>query len=142
MLRSLLYVSRSTLSLPDDRGQVEHIVRLSRRFNAGVGITGALVFTEICFAQFLEGPEEHVDALLKRIRRDARHADVDVIIDRAATHRLFPGWSMAYCGPHVFLAREFAAFAAGADPVARRKGAEHLIEMMAALSMADKRTCN
>ncbi|MBB3956638.1 hypothetical protein GGR38_003604 [Novosphingobium sediminicola] len=96
-------------------------------------ITGALMFTETNFAQFLEGPGEHVYALLEKISGDTRHANIDVIMERETELRLFPDWSMAYSGPHLFVAGQFSAFAMPSGQGERDRAAQHLIETMAVL---------
>lgn len=142
MLRSLLYVSKSTLSLPEQGWQVEEIVKLSRHFNAKVNITGALMFTELYFAQFLEGPGDEIDALFKRIRRDPRHERLDIVRESVQEVRVFPGWSMAYSGPHLFVGSQFSAFTALAGQRERARAADHLIATMAALVQAGRSTFN
>jgi hypothetical protein len=104
MLRSLLYVSRSNLPFADRDAVVARIVDVSRRRNAADGITGALIATETHFAQFVEGPADRLDALLARLRRDERHADLDIIRDTSARARRFENWTLAYSGPALFLA--------------------------------------
>lgn len=134
MLRSVLYVSTSTLRLPQEAKKVDEIVTFSLSFNARAGITGALMFTERNFAQFLEGPDVEVTALLERINRDARHRDVTVMSDEAAEARLFPDWGMAYLGPHLFVERQFQALvdASGEEP--RRRAARNLTDLMVAFT--------
>lgn len=104
MISTLLYVSQSTLLLPADR-QIAQIVAISRERNAADGITGALLFSEVHFAQFIEGPPDAVSALLSRLQRDDRHMNITVVSRETAEGRLFPCWSLAYSGPS-FLVEE------------------------------------
>lgn len=125
----LVYVSISTLRLPAQAGEVDAIVDWSRGRNCELGVTGALVFTEKRFAQYLEGPARNVDALMSSIRGDSRHRDVDLIFRSPLPRRRFATWQMAYAGPSTFVAGHVLAVADATAPVTRAKYAERLIEM-------------
>ncbi|CAA9533788.1 MAG: Sensors of blue-light using FAD [uncultured Sphingosinicella sp.] len=127
---SLLYVSRSTLRLPDEAGAVDAIVAASQSRNPQTGVTGALVFTEKQFAQYLEGPEESVRAVMDSIRCDPRHSDIQMIFDKPLHGRRFPTWAMAYAGPSTFVAGHVLTLAEAATPSRQSKAAERLISLM------------
>jgi hypothetical protein len=59
-------------------------------------VTGCLTFTGNHFAQILEGREDAIDELRRRISIDHRHADVRVLLERGLTLREYPLWSMAF----------------------------------------------
>jgi hypothetical protein len=127
---ALLYVSRSNLRLPDEEGEVDAIVGWSQARNATLDVTGGLVFTERNFAQYLEGPEEAVDALMESIGRDARHRELEVIFRRPLRERLFPTWALAYAGPSTFVAAHVLSVVdEGASP-GGLKAAQRLVAMM------------
>jgi hypothetical protein len=126
----LLYVSVSTLRLPAQAGEVDAIVDWSIRRNRELYVTGALVFTEKRFGQWLEGPADAIDLLMESITRDPRHRAVDVVIRRPLPQRRFPIWTMAYAGPSTFVAGHVLATAEAVGQAARAKSAERLIEMM------------
>lgn len=132
MISTLLYVSRSTLLLPADR-QIENIVDVSRQRNALAGITGALLYSEVHFAQYVEGPEEAVNALLCRLARDDRHINMTVVQRSAAKRRLFPDWTLAYSGPSFLVEKQveplFTAEGIRADELSR-----HLISILRGLA--------
>lgn len=95
---SLMYVSVSTLSCGEATLQTGQIVEGSIRRNAGLAVTGALVFTGTHYAQALEGNATNVDDLMASISRDQRHRNVTVV-DRSTTlSRRFANWEMAYHG--------------------------------------------
>jgi len=104
-LISLLYVSRSSLSLEGDYKAVGDIVQTALARNAALRISGALIYTELHFAQVLEGPESAVGELMTSIVKDARHSDVTVVARRPVARRRFGSWTMAYNGPSAFLDR-------------------------------------
>lgn len=132
MVFTLFYLSRSTLCLPQEAAQVDAIVDVSRRFNAKAGISGALMFTEQNFAQFLEGPEAEVRTLLTRLVRDTRHRDVDVVLSENSPERRFFGWSMAYSGPHLFVEQEFERLIGSVGETDRSAAARVIIDLMSA----------
>jgi hypothetical protein len=99
MLETLLYVSRSTLFMPDDEAAVWDIVCSARSRNQLLGVTGALLFTHQYFAQFLEGTEAAVADLMASIRRDPRHQEIEIVSSHGCTARKFSDWNMAYAGP-------------------------------------------
>jgi len=76
---------------------VADITRVSRRFNEAHGITGILIFDGQRFVQYMEGPQQQVVALAKKISLDKRHTNFTPQHEaRGITSRLFSGWSMAY----------------------------------------------
>jgi hypothetical protein len=127
---SLLYVSRSALRLPDEAGAVDAIIATSLLRNRQLDVTGALVFTERQFAQYLEGPAEGVHRLMDSIRRDPRHNDVRIIFDKPLQARRFPTWAMAYAGPSTFVAGHVLTLADADSPSREAKAAERLIALM------------
>ena len=99
-LYRLVYTSRNHLEDGEDEqnASVAGILALSKRNNARVGVTGALLFNAGSFAQVLEGPRAAVEATFERIQRDPRHSDVSVLQCEPVTARGFPNWSMAFIG--------------------------------------------
>nr|WP_295370621.1 BLUF domain-containing protein [uncultured Sphingosinicella sp.] len=98
MITSLLYVSRSTLVLPEQGKELDAIVEVGRSRNESLNVTGALIFTRRHFAQILEGSAAAVDELMTSISADSRHSDVDVIDVREVRGGQFVRWSLAYSG--------------------------------------------
>lgn len=104
-LSSLIYVSRSSLSLDGDAEATEVIVATSIARNSPLKVTGALVYTELSFAQVLEGPAAAIRELMRSISNDDRHGDVTIVAEQRVSTRTFGAWSMAYDGPSPFLDR-------------------------------------
>jgi hypothetical protein len=90
----LIYVSR----LAKDCGAEElgKIMEVSRRNNKGLGVTGALCYSNRGFLQILEGPASTVNELYRRIIQDRRHVDVTLLEYAPIHQRDFEHWSMAY----------------------------------------------
>jgi hypothetical protein len=93
----LVYCSRNTIRADrcDPSLEVTSILAASRANNARIGVTGALLYSEGCFAQALEGPLDAVQQTFERIQRDPRHGDVVVLQAGHVAARLFGGWDMA-----------------------------------------------
>ena len=130
MITGLLYVSRSNLKLPDEAGEIDVIVACAQRRNPQLDVTGALVFTERHFAQYIEGPAAAVNELIQAIGRDPRHRDVEIVFNEPIPSRRFGAWALAYAGPSTFVAGNVLPLTdpLGAGP--RRKAAVRLIELM------------
>lgn len=103
-IKSLLYVSQSRLSPSEFEVEVSRIVATARSRNKSAGITGALIFTQTHFAQYLEGPEAAVDELMEKLRQDPRHSHCQVVRTPEFTRRRFSDWSMAYGGASTYVA--------------------------------------
>ena len=78
-----------------DEHTVARIVEKAHAANPGLGITGMLVFGGGVFFQWIEGPRDHVVALMDRIRADPRHRQVVTLSEsNEVRERLFPDWDM------------------------------------------------
>jgi hypothetical protein len=128
---SLLYVSNSLLAPPRQPAEVESIVAAAVERNAALGVTGALIFTGVHFAQLLEGSKEAVDELMASIIADERHRDVEVVKVVNRRERRFPGWSLAYAGPSEYVDRHVRPLLEdSAKPGARARAASALVRLM------------
>ena len=80
----------SALCVPD-------ILKVARKANQDFQITGVLLFDGEHFIQYIEGPPEAIHQLMDNIRGDARHQQVEVLVD-APLHdlRRFADWRMGY----------------------------------------------
>jgi hypothetical protein len=91
VLTQLIYASKPfgfTSSVLDD------ILTVSRARNARDEITGTLICRADMYLQLIEGPEVAIQATYKRITADDRHLNVNLLISRGVTGRLFPEWAM------------------------------------------------
>ena len=96
----LIYASRST-SPPEAQVQgldlgVARILAKSRKNNQQRQIVGGLLFGDGCFLQCLEGAEDVVLPLYKKIEADQRHRDVTELSRVPVDERTFGDWSMKY----------------------------------------------
>jgi hypothetical protein len=72
------------------------LLEVARDANAGLGLTGMLLFADGSFFQVLEGPADVVDALYARIERDPRHEQVTLVIREPIAKRSFDAWTMGF----------------------------------------------
>jgi hypothetical protein len=100
MLCQMIYTSQC--QVPGPRNEVAFVIKSiadeSRRNNASVDVTGALMMHNGTFAQVLEGPPDAVNRVFEHIARDRRHSDIAVHANGHTESRTFPLWSMALAG--------------------------------------------
>ena len=119
----VVYVSRNLLPEGAAEAELERILAAARPGNAALGVTGALLFSEDCFAQALEGPPDAVEAVFEAIQCDPRHTAVVVLEAAPVPSREFGAWSMAYAGRCREAEARFAALAgAGSEATAAATG--------------------
>lgn len=64
--------------------------------NEANGITGMMLFSDGSFLQVLEGEDDQVDALVKKIKKDSRHHSLVQIAEESISERSFGKWSMSF----------------------------------------------
>ena len=92
MLTRVFYVSEIAPGMTDVGMQV--ILGISQVNNRRLDVTGMLAQSDGHFAQVLEGRAAAVKALMDRIRADARHVGLRVLLDEPIVTRQFARWSM------------------------------------------------
>ncbi|WP_430459095.1 BLUF domain-containing protein [Sphingomonas parapaucimobilis] len=117
MVFTIFYVSESLLHGPDAVAQVQDIIDRSTLWNASMGVTGALAFTERHFAQCIEGDEDTIRALMVRIENDPRHANVTIRRARPERVRRFTQTSRS----DVLAQNGFDGSSDGAWPIGGRR---------------------
>lgn len=97
MLYQLVYSSKAA-----NKMMLSHLIgilRQARMKNKLSSVTGLLVFVDGMFLQVLEGEEDTVKDLMKKISEDTRHQDIKVIRGSTVENRTFTNWEMAYTSP-------------------------------------------
>lgn len=79
-----------------DSGTLYGILAHAQQANRRVGITGALICRDDIYLQLLEGPENEVRATVARIKRDDRHLEVKVHVEKTVPERMFGQWAMLH----------------------------------------------
>lgn len=88
----LLYIS--TARHPFTQPELDAVLRVSRRNNAAVDVTGLLIAGGRRFLQALEGPADAVQTTFERIAQDPRHYAIVELVREGVDTRQFPNWSM------------------------------------------------
>lgn len=88
-----------TIYTSTPRGEVtlqglREITEVSKKNNPSRNITGILMAIDNKYLQYLEGPEEEVNALYDKIWRDPRHQNVTQWLRGFTKECVFKGWSM------------------------------------------------
>ena len=90
-LKHLIYSSEP---INYDDFNISNILKSSQINNKKDGITGALIFREDLYLQFLEGPENKVDQAFNKIAYDNRHKNVLKLKEDITDRKLFTSWAM------------------------------------------------
>lgn len=86
------------------------LLRISRKNNSAVGVTGLLLYSGGTYFQALEGPEHAVESTFRRISRDPRHRGIEVLLREEKEQRDFPDWAMGFHHVDDLAAQDRAAF--------------------------------
>ncbi len=102
-LWKLSYISTAVAAPDEALHQLHEICARSDDRNARAGISSIATVHRGRFAQVIEGPEDAVRALLRRIMGDPRHHSVLVLADAPLVERRYADWSMTYRDPKAFI---------------------------------------
>lgn len=91
MLR-IIYKSKQRRSFSES--EFDELCECAKVNNAACGVTGLLLRNQNEFLQCIEGPVKEVSATFKRICRDPRHFDIQVLEVKRILKRMFAQWSM------------------------------------------------
>lgn len=95
-LWTILYKSISNIAAPELIESFSQILQVSTERNRRDEITGFLAFDRGNFFQVLEGPRDAVAACYARIGEDARHGQLETLLDESVAQRTFGQWSMGF----------------------------------------------
>jgi signal transduction histidine kinase len=90
----LVYASKAAEGFSEK--DLVDILRIARKTNKELLITGALVYNKGFFLQLLEGEREAVETLFKDIENDTRHKKVNCFNRNEVPNRIFPDWYMGF----------------------------------------------
>ena len=93
---SLYRIIYSSRPFGYDSSMLNGILMQARRANERDDITGALICREDIFLQLLEGPEDKVKDAVARIKRDDRHIEVRMHVEKHVSDRMFGQWAMLH----------------------------------------------
>lgn len=94
MLHTLCYVSscKDTLTAKD----LEHLFLVNKRNNTEHGVSGILIYNNGNFLQILEGAEDTVKNIFKKIKRDSRHRNLITLINNSIDERIFHDYESGF----------------------------------------------
>ncbi|MEZ5306384.1 MAG: BLUF domain-containing protein [Pyrinomonadaceae bacterium] len=90
----LIYAS--TASKPFSVDELSELLKVARKRNRRYGITGILLYDNGAFLQVLEGEENEVEKLFRRISKDPRHTHIELLLRLEIEHRSFTEWRMGF----------------------------------------------
>ena len=91
---SVVYISSARRKFSE--ADLVALLEQSREKNAGLDITGMLLYQDGNIMQVLEGPDAAVRQLMKTIEADDRHHDVLQLSAWQYEERQFPDWTMGF----------------------------------------------
>lgn len=107
-LHRFMYLSDLAPAMPSTT--VGQILRQSRERNQRLAMSGALLFDGGRFCQLLEGDPATAQTVMRRIAQDARHCNVQLLLDRLEeAPRLMTQWRCGYADHEAFDAIRIAA---------------------------------
>lgn len=92
----ITYTSRACVPDVKVPHMVTNIVDTAKRENPKHWITGVLFFHANTFLQIIEGDEPELRQLMRNIKADKRHTDIEYLIDLPIEERGFPDWNMDF----------------------------------------------
>ena len=99
-IKAVAYVSRAAFDYRQEYKQlsqaIEEIRIGSTRRNSRRDIGGVLYYFKGSFFQYLEGPKQEIDHLIRVIKSDSRHEDFKLILDESVSHQRKPNWGLEY----------------------------------------------
>jgi hypothetical protein len=96
-LWALAYVSRARRLLKAD--EIRHLLEAARDRNTRWDITGALLYFDENFMQYIEGPRSKLELVYRIIRKDPLHTGLIKLMKGPVDGRVFADWRMAFDSP-------------------------------------------
>jgi len=94
MYSQLIYTSMLTGPAACRSEVINQITAFSQHRNRERQVTGCMVVVNDRVIQFLEGTGEAVGSLYDELQADARHEDLQILMEIVAGERVFPNWNM------------------------------------------------
>ncbi len=93
-LVSLSYISNAVMEISflGNLRLLAHSFLNNQKYN----ITGLLIYKNEQFAQVIEGEEDAIERVWRKIQRDTRHKDIQLLSKEPIVNRSFTKWSMLF----------------------------------------------
>ena len=93
-MQNLIYLSSASYLFSEH--DLLDILNKSRSNNTALNVTGLLLYCDGSILQILEGEQNVLDTLYKKIGRDQRHRSLIKMVDCSIGERSFSDWSMGF----------------------------------------------
>jgi hypothetical protein len=94
--KCFFHVYSSVATKPFTESELLELLTRSREANSKLGLSGMLLYKNGDFLQVLEGPEEVVRTMIRKIRLDPRHNCMLKLLEGDYAERQFPYWHMGF----------------------------------------------
>jgi hypothetical protein len=94
MIYTICYISNKTETT--DKASLEKIFATTQANNKHKSVTGILLFHEQSFLQVLEGDKTTLQELFLNIKKDSRHENIFVILDKKNERRIFDNYKSGF----------------------------------------------
>lgn len=92
-MKRILYLSHYSYDWQVD--ELQNLADVAATKNRELSITGILITFDLLFFQIIEGPENNINNLFKKICKDNRHCEISIIqCEENVQTRLFEDWHM------------------------------------------------
>lgn len=92
---ALSYISYANQRFSDE--ELTELLQQAHAFNRTQDITGLLLYNGAgTFLQLIEGEDDAIEALYKKIISDSRHSRVHCLMRKHISEKAFPSWKMGF----------------------------------------------
>lgn len=92
-IHQLIYISQATKKMSNE--DLLEILKVSKRNNQKINVTGSLFYNSGWFLQVLEGVPSTINDIYNRIEKDTRHKNACILYNEPTKSRTFLNWSMS-----------------------------------------------
>lgn len=93
-LEALVYASSATRTPTNE--ELEALLASARERNAEQGVTGALIYHDRSFVQYIEGTAAGLETVYDHIKRSSLHHAIVELKRWSVAERAFPEWTMGF----------------------------------------------
>lgn len=105
-LTAVVYKSHSVHNMSSR--ELDELLMRARAVNEKLQVSGALLYDQGRFLQYIEGPTENVERVYSRIRRSHQHERLVELSYKPIEARQFAQWHMGFAEPPASLLKQIA----------------------------------
>jgi hypothetical protein len=95
-LKRLIYLSNGITETEFSKEALDALLVKARKNNMRLDVTGLLLYRKGNFLHILEGPEQAIQKVFRKIEDDPRHTGLLKLLDESIEERAFVSWFMGY----------------------------------------------